>query len=79
MSEKLKPYVRRNDESGHTYFIPEDERQEFDELSAKIDRVAEYEDEWYDLIDVFESRYARFRLGGSDHDIVFYINPDNLK
>lgn len=75
----LEPYVCRTDDDGHTYFIPANCAEEFDQISNEIDKLKIDSDEWYEKIRLFVDRFGQFRIGGSDYDIVMWINPEDLK
>lgn len=75
----LEPYVRRPDGDGHTYSVPANCAEEFDQISNEIDELETGSDEWYEKIRLFEDRFGQFRIGGSDYDIVMWINPEDLK
>ncbi len=50
----------RKDEWGHSYVIPEDKIEEFDNLSEKINDAPYYSDKWYDHLRDFND-YFGFR------------------
>ena len=62
----LAPFVRRKDDSGHTYFIPAELEAEYRALEYRIERVGEHTDEWYDLTDEFEGKFGQYRIGGKE-------------
>ena len=74
----LQPFVRRTDESGKIYFIPAEQADAYDALVKLITDTMPYETVWYDYLAKFESEYSKYRLNGSDHGIVMWINPEEL-
>ena len=73
--QNLQPYFYRKDDDGHDYFIPPDLGKLFDELLDKLCSTPSWEDEWYDLCDVFEHEFGQYRTGKSFHDVTLWINP----
>lgn len=59
----------REDDSSHTYIIPEELVVAFDSLSEKISNSVEYSDSWYELIGLFNENFAHFRENPSNIDL----------
>ncbi len=66
----LKPYFRRKDGDGHTYYVPADQVKDFDAW-LKLDTES---DEFY-----AHPGFDHFSLGKSDYDLKLWIDPHNLK
>jgi hypothetical protein len=55
-------YLRHS--GNDNFVIPCDMIKEFDSMCEKVDKIGEYTDEWYDVIDEFENIYGKFRVEG---------------
>ena len=61
----------RTDDDGHNYLVPEEEVKAFDLAIEQIEKAAEYDTRWYDLINRFNEIFGKFRIDGiSDYKVV---------
>jgi len=63
----------RQDDSSHWYVIPEELVEEYEKISMDIDKAKDHSDEWYDLIDRYDSNYGQYRLDGGIYDLKVII------
>lgn len=61
----------RTDDDGHNYLVPEKEVKAFDTAIEQIEKAAEYDTRWYDLINTFNEIYGKYRIDGiRDYKVV---------
>jgi hypothetical protein len=73
----MKPYYIMQDD-GEKFLIPAHLKDEFNIIIEAIDNSEEDSDEWYGLIDRFNSKFWQYKIDGSLSKILFYLDePDN--
>lgn len=55
-------YCFERDDDCHNYLIPLELQKDFNDALNKINSVKSNSDEWYDLIDDFESQFEDMRI-----------------
>jgi hypothetical protein len=59
-------------EGSNWVIIPEDKYEEFNQCAANVSMAEMYSEKWYDLIDVFETKYGGYRTGGDINNVQLY-------
>ena len=68
------------DESSDWYIVPNSVYDEMSDLEEQIlEEVEEYSDKWYDLIELFTTKYGKYRTGGSLNNYQLHISEETLK
>lgn len=70
----MKKVVAKTDESSHWYVIPEELNEEFNRLMEQY-YLADNRDDYDtvdEIVDEFESKFAKYRTGGDLNNIQLY-------
>lgn len=76
--DDLAPFVRKKDDSGHTYYIPAELNADYIDLENRIERAGDHSDKWYDLVGEFEDKFGQYRIGGKE-PVVWISKSEILK